>query len=96
MMVGILVLPRGMVGMIEASITRKPSTPRTRPGRIGDRVTIVRGAHAAGSDRMEGAGDVFADVIGKRSVVLDQSCEIDTAVGKRRKDRSPRAAAPHR
>ena len=27
MMVGILVLPRGIVGMIEASMTRKPSTP---------------------------------------------------------------------
>ena len=33
MMVGMLVLARGTVGMIEASTTRSPSKPRTRPAR---------------------------------------------------------------
>ena len=33
MMVGMLVLARGTVGMIEASTTRRPSKPRTRPTR---------------------------------------------------------------
>src|SRR5262249_43704063 len=31
MRVGKLVLPRGKVGMIEASTTRRPAKPRTRP-----------------------------------------------------------------
>ncbi len=30
MMVGVLVLPEVIVGITEASITRKPSSPRTR------------------------------------------------------------------
>ena len=60
MMVGMLVLPRGTVGMIEASTTRRPSKPRTPARRVGHRVAVVGvGAHPAGADRMERAGDVL-------------------------------------
>ncbi len=81
MMVGMLVLPRGTVGMIEASTTRRPSTPRTRPA---GSTTASRssGAHAAGADRMERAGDVLADVLVERLSVLDQ-LPRSTPVGER-------------
>ena len=54
---------------------------------IGDCVAIVRGAHAAGPDWMERAGDIVADVFRERVVILDQSRKIDPAVGQRREDR---------
>jgi hypothetical protein len=38
--------------------------------------------HAAGADGLEGAGDVLADVLSERVVVLDQRGEIDTAIGR--------------
>ena len=56
-----MVLPRGTVGMIDASITRMPSKPRNLPdvSVTASRSFGVR-AHTAGADRMEHAGDIGA------------------------------------
>ena len=70
MMVGMLVLARGTVGMIEASTTRKPIEAAHPPGPVHHRVAVGRSAHPAGAGDMEHAGDVLADVLGQRVVVL--------------------------
>src|SRR5919204_334748 len=48
---------------------------------------IARRAHAAGAHWMEHAGDVLADVLGKRRVILDQGGEFDAPVSQCREDR---------
>ena len=87
MVVGILVLPRVSVGMMEASTTRSPAKPRTRPAVSTTALRIVRRPHAAGADRVKLAGDIVADVLGERRVVLHQRREIDPAIRQRREHR---------
>ena len=52
-MVGALVLPDVIVGITEASITRKPSTPMTRRWASTTALAFVRRSHLGGSHRME-------------------------------------------
>src|ERR1700744_6413192 len=54
---GKLVLAQGTTGNTEASTTRRPSTPRTRPAGSG----IAVGAHAAGAGGVPYADGGFAD-----------------------------------
>ena len=58
--VGALVLPEVIVGMIEASAMRRPARPRSRSR--GSTTAVGVAAHAAGADRME---DRRADVAGR-------------------------------
>ena len=81
MMVGILVLPRGIAGMIEASTTRKPADAANAACVVDDGVGIVRAAHAAGAADVERAGHVVAHVLGERGVVVGERGEIDAAAG---------------
>ena len=60
MMLGALVLPPTSVGMIEASATRSPCTPRTRL-RVDYGHCIV--AHLAGTDRVVLRVGTIADVL---------------------------------
>ena len=61
MIVGALRLPEVIEGMIEASTTRKPSSPITRATGVDDRRGIVGRAHLARAAGMIGALDFFAD-----------------------------------
>src|SRR5204863_3505156 len=54
---------------------------------VHPRVAIARRAHAAGTHWMEHAGDVLADVLGERRVILDQGGELNAPVGQCREDR---------
>src|SRR4051812_42693958 len=49
-------------------------------GAVDHRVAVGRSAHPAGAGDMEHAGDVLADVLGKRVVVLYERSEIDLAI----------------
>ncbi len=57
-------------------------------GGIDHGVAIVGLAHAAGANRVEGAGDVLADMLGERLVVPDQRGKIDAAIGECREHRT--------
>jgi hypothetical protein len=59
MTVGMLVLPRGAVGMIEASIRASRRAAHASSG-ADHRIAVVGLAHAAGAERVKGAGDVLS------------------------------------
>ena len=56
MMVGELVLPEVIVGITDASTTRRPATPRTRRRAVDDGHRIAVDAHPGGPDRVEDRG----------------------------------------
>ena len=83
MMVGMLVLARGTVGMIEASTTRSPSKPRTRPAVS----TTASGSFAAPIRQVPATWNMPATFWRMCSASASSSCdqrrEIDLAVGER-------------
>ena len=70
MMVGVLVLPEVMVGITEASTTRRPSRPMTRSRSSTTAMRIGRQAHLGGADGMEDRGADVAGGLGERGVVV--------------------------
>jgi hypothetical protein len=67
MMVGVLVLPEVMVGMTEASMTRRPCRPITRSAFVGHRHGVGRQAHLRRADRVEDGGADVAGGLGERA-----------------------------
>ena len=65
MMVGVLVLPEVMLGITEASTTRKPGMPKTLQAFIHNRQRIAGKAHFRGTDGMEDGGADIARGLGK-------------------------------
>ena len=70
MMVGVLVLPEVMVGITEASTTRRPSRPHDAQPLVDHRHRIGRQAHLRRADRMEDRGADVAGGLGERGVVV--------------------------
>ena len=87
--VGELVLPEVMVGITEASATRRPSRPRTRSR--GDRPRPASSAaHPAGADRVEDRGGDVAGRLGqrrRRSAILGAGPELLGPVLRQRRHR---------
>ena len=81
MSVGRLVLPRGTVGITDASATRRPATPMHAAFRIDNRIRIVARAHPARAADVERAGDVGANVLGEQVVVRHKIGERTRAAG---------------
>ena len=85
-MVGALVLPDVIVGMTEASITRKPLEPDDAQALVDHRQRIVGAAHLGGADGMKDRG---ADVAGG----LRQRCLVVARHAGARQDIPPDEAA---
>ena len=64
-MVGALVLPDGTKGMADASMTRRPSMPRTTEPLVEHRQRVAIGPHAAGAHRVPVGLHRAAAVIGE-------------------------------
>ena len=85
MMAGMFVFARGTAGITEASATRSPENPRTRP----DGSTT----HPAGAAHIKGARDVRLDVVGEALLVAHQLAKIGGVAGQPRQDRIAQARA---
>ena len=80
MIVGAFVLPRVIVGITEASTTRRPSMPRTRSS--GSTTERRRRAHPAGADRVVEQLDPPAEVGGEGLVVVGRRTGVDLPAGR--------------
>ena len=90
--VGALVLPLTIAGMIEASTTRRPSRPWTRSSSSTTAMAIGGQAHLAGADRVIAGLERLADPGVDRLVALHR--RVPDRSPRRDRDRAPSAPGP--